>query len=135
VVERVPHISSPAFYAVAAPPPAGRAGTHDTRAADVARPCPGPPPTVDAFRAGPGAVPFADYLRALAMRARVAAGDPVVSPSSPTPPHQLPPRRDDTLARLGDLPPPAPPPAPRAVAFEETIRRTLGSGRMIDLVI
>lgn len=109
--------------------PTDRGGTEDSRRCDAAR-C---ETRIDAFRAGPGAVPFADYLRARNLLAGLSR--PGVEPVEMGRARPVPVRRDETLPRLGDVTPversaEAPGPIERDV-----IQRPLGTGRLIDVVV
>lgn len=114
--------------------PTDRGGTEDTRQCDAAR-C---ETRVDAFRAGPGAVPFADYLRALNIMARLER-PPIGSPRDVGPERggsmPIPVRRDDTLARLGEVLPVERTPAAPGAVERDVVLRPVGSGRLIDVVV
>ncbi len=135
VVERTGAIPIEPFRPLTRAEPVSRGGTEDSRRSDAGR----EEVRVDAFRAGPGAVPFADYLHALNLEASIRGRvprEPVRPPSAMPPPEASPTgRRDESLPRLGDVSPvrPEPPaPAPRPI---DVYRRPLGSGRLIDVVV
>jgi len=123
--------------------PAWRAGTEDSRRGDAGR----AEPCVDAFRAGPGAVPFPAYLRALNAVDRIGSADghhgarpsaePVIDAASGRAAGAIEPPRDPDLPRLGDISPvaPEPEPDPKTAMVREVYLRPATTGRLIDVVI
>jgi len=125
---------------------AWRAGTEDSRRGDAGR----AEPRVDAFRAGPGAVPFPAYLRALNAVDRIGSADghdgdhgarpsaePVIDAASGRAAGAIEPPRDPDLPRLGDISPvaPEPEPDPKTAMVREVYLRPATTGRLIDVVI
>jgi hypothetical protein len=138
VVERIGAIFQPPFPTPRVEP-AGHTSVDDTRKMECGR----EEPCVDPFGAGPGTIPFADYLQALNLRARLedpglagqaAPPGPQVQDRHPPETPEKPPR-ETSWPRIGDVPPVKPPPQPQPPIIRDVIRRPLGTGQMIDVVV
>lgn len=122
-----------------------RGGTDDSRRHDAGR----DEVCVSAFGAGPGSIPFADYLKASNLRDR-AGGHPAPGARPTDEAEWGSPRETDRsaradtgLPRLGDVSPVEPEPAADTQSAEtgkgrearEVYLRPASTGRMIDVVI
>lgn len=110
---------------------AHRGGTDDSRRCDAAR----DEPCVDPFRAGPGAVPFPDYLRALNAKARLRCvataptPQPLLFRQTPKPAHT-----DLGWPRLGDISPVEPDPKQPSPLTRDVYLQPQGTGRLLDVL-
>ena len=98
-------------------------------AADAVSASPAATRQPDAFRAPPGAIPFADYLEARNLTERAA--EPAQAPGELSPE----PRRDQSLPRLADVAPVRKTPVQTRLEQRYQVEVPSPAGSLLDIVI